>query len=234
MKHQYFGDFNDYLKYGILRCFAESGFRVGVCWMLTPDDGRPDGRKRRYLSYPNTWRSYDPTLFDVLSEALARLDGKHLCHAESGAVIPQARFFGGIVPNSRKERAVWFKQARLALSGTDLLFFDPDNGIEVPSKPLGRKDSSKHVYWEELNETWNGGVSLLVFQHFPRVKRDEYIPMLSHELAKNTPSSTVIPIRTSNVLFLLACRIDHRARAKRAIQLLGNRWSGRVWTHDAT
>jgi hypothetical protein len=43
MKDQYFGDVNDYLKYGLLRCFAEAGWRVGVCWMLTPDDGGRDG-----------------------------------------------------------------------------------------------------------------------------------------------------------------------------------------------
>jgi hypothetical protein len=234
MKHQYFGDINDYLKYGILRCFAEGGFRIGVCWMLTPDDGRTDGRKTQYLSRPNKWKSCDPPLFDALSEALERPDGKHLRHAESSAVIPRARFFGGVVPDARNERAIWFKQALLALSGTDLLFFDPDNGIEVPSKPLGRKDSSKYVYWDELNEAWNGGASLLVFQHFARVKRDEFISMLSHEFAKRTPGSAIIPIRTSNVLFLLACRVGHRARTEHVIQLLGNRWSGRVWTHNAT
>ena len=42
MKHQYFGDANDYVKYGLLRCFAEPGFRVGICWMLTPEDQKPE------------------------------------------------------------------------------------------------------------------------------------------------------------------------------------------------
>ena len=234
MKHQYFGDINDYLKYGLLRCFAEGGFRVGVCWMLTPDDKRHDGRKTKYLSRPEEWKAHDPPLFDALSEALARPDGRHVHHAEAKTVIPHARFFGAGVPDAKIERAAWFKQARVALRGSDLLFFDPDNGIEVPSKPLGRKDSSKYVYWEELKEVWKGGASLLVFQHFARVKREEYIPALSLELANRTPGSTIIPLRTSNVLFLLACRADHRARAKSAIHLLGNRWAARVWMHNTT
>jgi len=37
MKNQYFGDINDYRKYGLLRCFAEAGLNIGVCWMLTPE-----------------------------------------------------------------------------------------------------------------------------------------------------------------------------------------------------
>lgn len=45
MKNQYFGDINDYLKYGLLRVIAKkTGLRVAVCWMPTPDDGHTDGK----------------------------------------------------------------------------------------------------------------------------------------------------------------------------------------------
>ena len=70
MKNQYFGDVNDYSKYGLLRCFADSGLNIGVCWMLTPDDSRSDGRKIRYLSDPEKWKGFDPTLFDYLADAI--------------------------------------------------------------------------------------------------------------------------------------------------------------------
>ena len=40
MKNQYFGDINDYRKYGLLRLIAKkTGLKIGICWMLTPDDG---------------------------------------------------------------------------------------------------------------------------------------------------------------------------------------------------
>ena len=46
MKNQYLGDENDYLKYGLLRVISrESKLSIGVCWMLTADDDRPDGGK---------------------------------------------------------------------------------------------------------------------------------------------------------------------------------------------
>ncbi len=60
MKHQYFGDVNDYVKYGLLRCFADAGFCIGVCWMLTPDDQRSDGSKVNYLSQPEKWNIMMP------------------------------------------------------------------------------------------------------------------------------------------------------------------------------
>jgi len=39
MKNQYFGDINDYRKYGLLRLLTDGGdIRTAVCWMLTPGD----------------------------------------------------------------------------------------------------------------------------------------------------------------------------------------------------
>ena len=65
MKDQYFGDENDYHKYGLLRSIIRVGdFRTLAVWMLTPDDGSPDGRFIRYLEDPVKWSQFDPNLFD--------------------------------------------------------------------------------------------------------------------------------------------------------------------------
>ena len=74
MKNQYFGDINDYRKYGLLRCFEEAKLKVGVCWMLTQDVANSDGQETRYLQEPWRWRQYDPELFDFLDKCVA--DGK--------------------------------------------------------------------------------------------------------------------------------------------------------------
>jgi len=83
MKHQYFGDVNDYVKYGLLRCFANAGLRIGVCWMLTPEDKLPDGGKIKYLCRPEEWEHHDPYLFGHLSDTLAAPGGRNLRHIES-------------------------------------------------------------------------------------------------------------------------------------------------------
>ena len=71
MKNQYFGDINDFRKYGLLRTIQrESGLGIGVCWFLTADDGGVDGRLMKYLNQPSRWRHYDSELYDKLQSLL--------------------------------------------------------------------------------------------------------------------------------------------------------------------
>ena len=66
MKEQHVGDLNDYRKYALIRRLAKSNLRVGVCWMLTPPDNRPDRRKMGYLDQP-TMAAFDFELFQLLT-----------------------------------------------------------------------------------------------------------------------------------------------------------------------
>ena len=68
MKDQYFGDVNDYRKYGLLRALGHAGFKTLVVWMLTPNDGRSDGRFTDYLDQPSHWKHYDEELYDALHD----------------------------------------------------------------------------------------------------------------------------------------------------------------------
>ena len=69
MKDQYFGDVNDFRKYALLRSLViPDGLRLGVCWMLTESDGKPDGNFLAYLFKPKTYRNIDPELFDWLKQ----------------------------------------------------------------------------------------------------------------------------------------------------------------------
>ena len=45
MKHEYFVGDNDYVKFGLLQSFPQSGFVLGVLWMLTLPYGWPVERK---------------------------------------------------------------------------------------------------------------------------------------------------------------------------------------------
>ena len=228
MKNQYFGDVDDYLKYGILRCLAGAGWRPGVCWMLTPDDTRTDGRRTAYLADPRRWRAHDPALFDALAAALGRPDGRDVRRMEEAGLLPGARFFRDPVPEATGPRHGWLAAAHAALHGADLIFFDPDNGLEVRSVSPGRRGSSRYLYWHEVEATWRAGASLLLFQHFPREPRGRVIPRLTGALAARTPGATVTALVTPSVLFLLASRAAHRSRLERARSAMGERWAGRV------
>ncbi len=56
-----------------------------------------------------------------------------------------------------EERRRYFRRMLDLFREADLIFFDPDNGFEVRSKPIGRRDSSKYLYWHELTATYAAG-----------------------------------------------------------------------------
>jgi hypothetical protein len=228
MKDQYFADINDYFKYGMLRCFGESGLSIGVCWMMTPGDGRTDGRKIQYLTDGKRWRAYDPNLFDSLAAAVRR--NRAVRQIQKAQILPNCLFCDDVVPDSQSLRNSWIAQALKKLSGVDLLFFDPDNGIEVRSTPLGKRGSSKFLYWDEIEAAWSKEYSLLIFQHFPRQNRAEYVSRLTNEVSTHLLGGKVVPLITSNVVYLLAYQPRHKAKAEQAIETIVNRWLGQVWT----
>jgi hypothetical protein len=228
MKHQYFGDINDYRKYGILRTLAQSGIRSTICWMLTKDDGRSDGRHIGYLQKSEQFRSFDPPLFDALRDAVFTEKKRRVDWVSKRRLISSATYFNPMVSDENSHRQAYFDALSKAARHTDLIFFDPDNGIEVKSKPKGKKDSNKYLYWDEVEQFWNLGYSLLIYQHFPRVNRLKYIRFLSDALCSRTGSKEVTTLKTSSVAFFLLAQSSHRKKLHAAAGSIQQQWHGMI------
>jgi len=216
MKDQYFGDINDYRKYALLRTLCEDDTTVAMCWMLTPDDSRRDGRKTAYLEEPNRWRHYDPTLFDSLKQAQGT---RNVRQAEISGIFPNAVFHPALLGDSPPERCQHFQEFFSLALDRDLIFFDPDNGLEVPSKPCGRKRSSKYGFWKEVEQAWASRSSILIYQHFPRKERSGFISQKAEELRKRLGTPKVVSFRTPHVAFFLANQPKHEFLLGRAREI---------------
>jgi len=196
LKNQYFGDINDYRKYGLLRAVRDaSGLRLGVWWMLTPDDGRDDGNFVAYLTQPHRWRQFDPPLFDLLAAALPTR--REVAVISDSDLLGDALFEDTVVPDGRAAREAAFDLVQEKLAHADLIFVDPDNGLEIASCPPGRKNSSKYVLRGELATLFARGQSLLVYQHFRREERDSFIARVAASLQATTGASEVSCFRTA-------------------------------------
>ena len=89
MKDQYFGDINDFRKYGLLRSISLAGdFRLLVAWMLTPDNGSTDGKFISYLKEPKKWSKYDQSLYHSLKEILVHKQRRHVSLIEETELLP--------------------------------------------------------------------------------------------------------------------------------------------------
>ena len=229
MKNQYFGDINDYRKYGLLRALQSCGTgSLLVAWMLTPDDGGPDGRFRAYLEAPDTWARYDPELFDGLVGLLRAAPQPSVSLIEGSGLLPRASYYSAVVPDGRQGRDAWHKGLLRAAKDIDLVFLDPDNGIEVRSKAIGRKGSSKYVTWKDIQGLWDMGCSLLIYQHFGREARDAFARRLASELRERTGSALVEAFRTPHVLFLMAAQDRHEHQLRKAVGLLSQGWNREI------
>lgn len=225
MKNQYFGDINDYRKYGLLRALIQHGeVSMGVGWMLTPDDGRTDGGHTTYLNRPSVWRRHDPDLFDHLKTSLRSGSARSVDMIEGTNLLGDTAFHREHVLASEPPRAEWLRGLLETSVGRDLVFLDPDNGLEVRSVRFGRANSDKYVYWREVRALFERGHSLLIYQHFPRRPREAFTEELGARLAREVGIESVVTLATSNVLFLMAPQIHHQDRLAGVAAEVRRRW----------
>jgi hypothetical protein len=217
MKDQYCGDLNDYRKYALLRHLSRSGFtKLLVAWMLTPDDGGSDGQRRQYLDDPTRFSSLDPPLYDALRSLRCHGHAPAVTRLQASGVLPSAQFYSALVPDRFDARSKWRLGLLEKARKTDWVFVDPDNGIEVKSRPMGRKNSSKYVAWDELTAIWKTGASILIYQHFAREKRIPFTRRLAREFAARTSATHLEGFCTPDVLFLLAAQDRHAEPFRKA------------------
>ena len=230
MKNQYFGDVNDYLKYGLLRIIIrETGFRVLVAWLLTGKDESNDGKEISYLEQPCEWRQHDPELFDQLhAMLLGRNDERNVHLAEGSEFLPNAEYFYEPVPISRSCRDGWFERLSKQSQRNTMIFLDPDNGLEIKSTPYGRKKSPKYVYWREIENLWSSGRSLLIYQHFPRKNHSLFIEQMLSETEERTTGGLVTAFSTSRVVFFLVLRPEHQRFHKCIVKVVRGQWTGKI------
>ncbi len=168
MKDQYYGDINDYRKYGLLRAILRSsGVRLLVAWMLTPDVGSADGKRIAYLEETQetgkiAW--HDSWLFDKIKEHLASGQKHHVGMMENSGLLEKASYFSDLVPDDLSGRKAWFARLLRRSQGTHLVFLDPDNGLGATVLPH-RKQGVKYAYPAEVRTYLKRGQSVVIYHH---------------------------------------------------------------------
>jgi hypothetical protein len=229
MKHQYFGNINDYRKFGLLRALSvASGLPIGVCWLLTGPDGRGDTPLRKYLAAPDAWRRHDEQLFDLLQRLLEPSVTRSVLHAEEWGLIPRAKYYTPVLEDARAHREAYFGRAWGYLAEHPIIFFDPDNGLEPKNKVPGHKHSSKYLFWSEVEETYHLGHSLVIYQHFPRQERLSFTERLAQEAIRRLSAPLVDTYTTAHALFLVIGRPEHQAAMARGRVLIQRNWPGQI------
>lgn len=178
MKECYIGDIKDYYKYSLVELITKAFNRkVLYVWLLTPPDGKNEGNDNKYLDKPEKYAYFNPILFEKLKTLIHSKKEKNIKQIEEILENKDTYFYTEELQDDLEKRKLYFSEINeiTIKKKIDLIFFDPDNGLEKKIK-MGNKNSNKYVYWEEIKHFWTRGKDIIIFQYYPRYKNmEEYI-----------------------------------------------------------
>jgi hypothetical protein len=164
MQIRHIGGAGDFGKFALLRHVME-GRRLAFCWYVAGvNDCRKDDEKHfDYLRRPDVFRHLGPEVFDNLREYVdnrrANPAADPLTALQMSRVLESTLFFQQQVPKKVSLRPSWANALVDAVRGADLIFLDPDSGIQ------GRRLTDRHVALAEIAALRLKGRVLIIGHH---------------------------------------------------------------------
>ena len=251
MQNRYTGDSGDFGKYGLLRALSGQKqdstpplLTLGVLWYLTPDESHnADGKHTAYLDCSkqrlNQYASCDHDLYREL-EYLVHSGNRSVAAVQQSDIFRKdhTTYFSDLLDYSQVQtrpnaitsaresyRRDWLEKARKALEGSQIIFLDPDRGLE-PASPPGHQSGHRHAYLEDLTAVDPSGLSTsVIYHHTARTGPAQYQARTKLALlaeATGTRAFAMLYHRGSSRSFLIAPAPDHHdlivSRARHMLQ----------------
>ncbi len=252
MQDRYTGDVGDFGKYGMLRQLCglcdenAEPLKLGVVWYRPPlsivaGDPADDGKHTSYLQsgQDEPFRCCDPPLYDALREIVECNSRCVEAVERTGLLGPDAVFYAARVPGPpprargearTAERQRWVNDALEATAGCDVVFLDPDNGLEPKSVSITRKMAPKYAYLSEVEKWFGRGQSVVVYHHLGRNgTHAEQIARWLKRLGRRFGPAEIFALHfrrgTSRAFFVLATECHTPTLRERAKALADSAWS---------
>ena len=143
MQDKYAGDIGDFGKFILLRQISRMGssqLRLGINWYLTDrtEHKSNDGRHVDYLQNKSEYRDCDPILYNKLRQIVS--NSRSVRALERSQILSEGTVFYSEPTPFRSTnfsdrvtyRDKWFEKSLEQLRPVQILFLDPDNGIQTP------------------------------------------------------------------------------------------------------
>jgi hypothetical protein len=251
MQNRYVGDLGDYGKYGLLRWLlvddsAIQKLRLAVLWYLVPDETHNnDGRHIAYLRQSNSrLAECDPELFAGLARIIS--GGRSVSAVENSTLLLVNTQFHSAplayAPSERldgrtRKREAWFSDALRVASSADLVFVDPDNGIECDSVAMHSRMGVKYAYYDDIRRLCSETTSLVLYHHLSRQgSASDQILSRSRKLSALLPDGhRLIPLRfrrgSSRVFFIVVAPRHWSHIQSRLEALASSAWAAHFERH---
>jgi hypothetical protein len=185
VQDRYAGDVGDFGKLGLLRwlcgVYPQSvpALRLGILWYRVPDethnnDGKHISYLRSHVAGNERFRCCDPELYQGLAELIRRersvrkLATLGLLGANPIHFLEPLGYHDIEWKDRAIQRQAWLVAALDATRDCDVIFIDPDNGLEINSVNRLRALGPKYAYLDDLEPFRERGQSLVIYQHVNR------------------------------------------------------------------
>ena len=175
MKNQYAGDVGDYTKLGILRGLEKKGFSIGLNWYLTPDEPEhsktfTDGKHTKFLECDCDTPDID---LHCALQKIGLSKNRSVARLERANLFENALFWNKMLESQNRDK--WHSQAIKKLQKQDVIFLDPDNGLEVKSTKPYSKNGNKYTTYQEVADYYEKGSTVIIYNHRDRKPESEYL-----------------------------------------------------------
>ena len=175
MQNRYVGDTGDFGKYLLLKSLCKEKLTLGVNWCLVDDENHnDDGKHISYLKKKSgAYLKLDKDLFETL-KSIVDNKNRNVIAVQNTKVLPsQTIFYSEIIPEGTA-RFKWHKKSLEQLNDRDIIFYDPDNGLEVKSCGKTHAKGVKYVFFDEVLDAHKAGHSIVIYQHTNRSKSTDH------------------------------------------------------------
>lgn len=228
MQDHYVGDIGDYGKYGLLRAVCSQKLTLAVNWykVIPKKAGKQDdGKYTNYLSMPQIYKEYDPDLFSCLYHIIYKEKDRRIERIEDEKIF-QAKYFSKEISN---DRLIWHQEALYQTKGTDVVFLDPDNGLETFNMYRTGSATEKHVKWSELKDYFTRGQTVILYQHRPQMTKKETCVENILYFQKSFLKADCVKLlefpKYTNRFYFIFLQQAHRAAFEKVCSFMTKTWS---------
>ena len=227
MQDRYAGDVGDFGKFALLRAIESQGLTVGINWYLAktlPSEIHDDGK----YTIPTQYETLDQGLSSALNKIFDLGEARSVQALEKAHLLASNLFVNEAVPRETNQREAWHQKALTKLADCDIVFLDPDNGLNVKSVKRGSPKSPKYVWLHEVSDYIASEKSVIFYNHRPRKKAEAYFAEYAARFAecpvlRGKPIRVVtFPRRSIRDYFIISATQTHEEKIREAVQIFCN------------
>jgi hypothetical protein len=241
MQDRYVGDVGDFGKYGLLNEICKKsngGVRLGINWFYVTREEKQRG-EGRYISYrylsdeSKDSRKYAVCFPDLYDKLKAIVNGRRsIKEIEKGLILPKETIFYSnplpLLPQKNpfereEHRKNWLEESLSRLKSADIIFLDPDNGIQTDKVRKTQIKAIKYVFKDEIKKYYERGKSLIIYNHRDRKPKPEYDRKITDSLGQIKSLNGIKVLRFKRVSvrdFIFLIQKDHQDLMDQAIDYL--------------